>query len=107
METARDVAIIILSVTGTLFFAVLIVSLLWMAVSVKGLVTDVKGVVDEEVKPTLRSVKRGVDSMRGAATVAGSVGATAAGGNVGNAFRAFGLAMGARRVMGMMRNRGK
>ena len=104
MDTARDIVIILVSVIGTVFFAVLIVALLWIALSVKGLIRDVKGLVDEEVKPTLRSVREGVNSVRGAATVAGSVGASAAG---GNAFRAISLAMGARRVVNMVRNRGK
>ncbi|HEX5939765.1 MAG TPA: hypothetical protein VFZ12_05360 [Dehalococcoidia bacterium] len=104
METTRDIVIILLSLIGTMFFAVLIVSLVWIAFSVKGLVTDVKGLVDEEVKPTLRSVREGVNSMRGAASVAGSVGVNAAG---GKAVEAISLAMGVRRAMKMVRNRGK
>ena len=104
MDTTRDIVIILLSVIGTMFFAVLIVSLVWIAFSVKALITDVKVLVDDEVKPTLRSVREGVNSMRGAATVAGSVGVNAAG---GNAAKAISLAMGARRVMNMVRNRGK
>jgi hydroxymethylglutaryl-CoA reductase len=104
MDTTRDIVIILLSVIGTMFFAVLIVSLVWIAFSVKALITDVKVLVDDEVKPTLRSVREGVNSMRGAATVAGSVGVNAAGGNTA---KAISLAMGARRVMNMVRNRGK
>jgi hypothetical protein len=104
METARDIVIILLSVIGTIFFAVLIVSLLWIAVSVKSLIKDVRVLVDDEVKPTIRSVREGVNSVRAAAAVAGAAGVTAAGGNTA---RAFSLAMGARRVMNMVRNRGK
>jgi hypothetical protein len=104
METTRDIVIILLSVIGTLFFAVLIVSLVWITFSVKGLVQDVKGLVDEEVKPTLRSVREGVNSVRGAATVAGTASAAAVGGNT---LRAFNLAVEARRVLDMIRNRGR
>ena len=104
MDTARDVMIIVLSVIGTAFFAILIVMLIWVSLSVRGLIREVKGLVDDEVKPTLRSVREGVNSMRGAAATAGSVGGQAMGGNT---FRAFGLAMEARRLFGMMRNRVK
>jgi hypothetical protein len=94
--------IIIVSILGTIFFAILIVSLTMIFLSVRGLVGDVRVLVDEEVKPTLRAVKGGASSVKGAATVAASVGAATVG---GRAARAMGLAMAAKSVYGMVRGR--
>lgn len=104
MDTARDIMIILVSVFGTIFFVTMVIALAFIAFSIKGLVRDIKGLVDEEVKPTLRAARDSMNSVKGAAAVATSVGAASAG---GSAFRAVGLAMTARRVLGMVRSRNK
>lgn len=104
MDDVRDIMIILVSVFGTIFFVTMIVALVFIALSIKGLVGDIKGLVDDEVKPTLRAARASMNSVKGAAAVATSVGAASAG---GQAFRAVGLAMTARRIFGMVRNRGK
>jgi hypothetical protein len=104
MEEARDIAIIIVSVLGTLFFTILITTMGMTFLTLRGLVRDVRDVVDEEVKPTLHAVRDGVNSARAAGATVAGVGVTAAG---GNAAKAVTMAVAGRRILGMIRNRGK
>jgi hypothetical protein len=61
----RDVVIVVWGVISAIFFLVAIFVVALVGFSVKGLLSNVKGMMDESVKPTLASVKDAADTVRG------------------------------------------
>jgi hypothetical protein len=61
----RDVVIVIWGIISGLFFLVGIVVMMMVGFSVKGLLNKVHNLLDENVKPTLGSVKEAADTVRG------------------------------------------
>ena len=61
----RDVVIVIWGIISAVFFLVGIIVMLLVGLSVKGLLKKVHELLDENVKPTLGSVKEAADTVRG------------------------------------------
>ena len=61
----RDIVVIVWGIISALFFLVAIVVALMLGFSIKGLLKKVHGMLDENVKPTLSSVKEAADTVRG------------------------------------------
>jgi hypothetical protein len=61
----RDIVVIVWGIISAIFFFVAIIVALMIGFSVKGLLRKVHELVDENVKPTLGSVKEAADTLRG------------------------------------------
>ena len=97
----RDVVIIVWGVLGAIFFFVGLVVLLVVGLSAKGLMGTVKGLLNEDVKPALLSVREAADTVRGTTEF---VGKTA----VSPVVKAYGTYAGIKRGLGVLTNvRGK
>lgn len=62
---ARDVVVIVWGILGAVFFAAGIIVLLMVGLTLKNLIGKVNGMLDENVKPTLNSVKEAAETVRG------------------------------------------
>ncbi len=65
LSDVRDVIIIIYGIIGIIFFAVAVVVVLFVGLSAKGLFNYVKGLLNDDVKPALGSIKEAADTVRG------------------------------------------
>ena len=61
----RDVVIVVWGIISGLFFLIGIIVMAVVGFSVKGLLNKVNSLLDENVKPTLGSVKEAADTVRG------------------------------------------
>lgn len=61
----RDIVVIVWGIISAIFFFVAIIVTLMLGFSVKGLLSKVHEMLDENVKPTLGSVKEAADTVRG------------------------------------------
>jgi hypothetical protein len=61
----RDIVVIVWGVISAIFFFVAIIVAIVIGFSVKGLLKKVRELLDENVKPTLDSVKETADTIRG------------------------------------------
>ncbi len=65
LSDVRDVIIIIYGIIGIIFFAVAVVVALLVGFSAKSLFSYVKGLLNDDVKPALGSIKEAADTVRG------------------------------------------
>jgi len=72
----RDVVIVVWGVISAIFFLVAIFVVALLGFSVKGLLNNVKGMMDESVRPTLTSVKDAADTVRGTTEFVGRTAVT-------------------------------
>jgi hypothetical protein len=76
LSELRDVVIVVWGVISALFFLVAIFVVALVGFSVKGLLNNVKGMLDDSVKPTLTSVKDAADTVRGTTEFVGRTAVT-------------------------------
>lgn len=67
LSELRDVFIIVYGVLGIIFFVVATAVALVVGLTVKGLVQNLMGVIDESIKPAVSSLKETADTVRGTA----------------------------------------
>jgi hypothetical protein len=97
LADVRDVFIIIYGTLGIIFFVVGIVAAIIITMSVKSLLNTVKGMVDENVKPAVTSVRDAAETMKGTTDF---VGRSA----VAPIAKAYGAFAGVRRGLGVLGN---
>ena len=61
----RDIVVIVWGIISAVFFFIAIIVALMIGFSVKGLLKKVRELLDDNVKPTLDSVKEAADTVRG------------------------------------------
>ena len=61
----RDVIVIVYGVLGIIFFFVAIVMIVAVGLTVKGLIKNVNGLMNDSVKPALESVQDVANTVRG------------------------------------------
>src|SRR3954466_4859387 len=61
----RDVVVIIYGILGIIFFFVAIVMIVAVGLTVKGLIKNANGVLNDSVKPALSSVQEVANTVRG------------------------------------------
>jgi hypothetical protein len=61
----RDIVVIVWGIISAVFFLVGIIVAVVVGFSAKGLLSKVHSLLDEDVKPTLGSVKEAAETMRG------------------------------------------
>jgi hypothetical protein len=91
----RDVVIVVWGVISAIFFLVAIFVVALLGFSVKGLLNNVKGMMDESVKPTLTSVKDAADTVRGTTEFVGRTAVTPV-------VRAYGTVAGVKKGLGVL-----
>jgi hypothetical protein len=94
LADARDVVIIVYGIIGVIFFFVGLIVLLVVGLTVRGLLKNVQGLLNETVRPTVDSIKNAADTMRGTTEF---VGRTA----VSPIVRTYGLVAGVRKGVGV------
>lgn len=72
----RDIVVIVWGIISAIFFFVAIIVTLIIGFSVKGLLNKVNSLVDENVKPTLGSVKEAAETVRGTTEFVGKTAVT-------------------------------
>ena len=65
LADVRDVIIIVYGIIGIVFFAVAVIVALIIGFSAKSLFKYLRGLLDEDVKPTLGSIKDAAETVRG------------------------------------------
>ena len=65
LADVRDVIIIVYGIIGIVFFAVAVIVALIIGLSAKSLFKYLRGLLDEDVKPTLGSIKDAAETVRG------------------------------------------
>jgi hypothetical protein len=99
----RDVIIVIYGVLGIIFFFVAIVIIVAVGLTVKGLIKNVNGLINENVKPALASVQDAANTVRGTTDFVGRT-------TVTPIVKAYGMFAGVKRgasVLGGFARRGK
>lgn len=76
VEVIRDIVIIIYGILGILFLIVAIAVAAVLGFTVKGLIGQVRRLIDEDVKGTLQSVRGTAESVRGTADFVGQTAVT-------------------------------
>ena len=61
----RDVIVVIYGILGIIFFFVAIVMIVAVGLTVKGLIKNVNGLMNDSVKPALESVQEVANTVRG------------------------------------------
>ena len=72
----RDIVVIVWGIISAIFFLVGIVVAVVVGFSVKGLLKKVQSLLDEDVKPTLGSVKEAAETVRGTTEFVGKTAIT-------------------------------
>ncbi len=76
LADVRDVFIIIYGALGIIFFLAAIIVTVVVGMTVKGLIKDVRGTLDESVKPTLGSIQEAANTVRGTTEYVGRTAVT-------------------------------
>jgi hypothetical protein len=100
LEDLRDLIIVIWGILGIVFLAVAIVLGIVVGISARGLIGTVRGLLRDDVQPTLRSARQTVDSIRGTTSF---VADTA----VAPVIRVYGIISGIRRFLSVLIGFGK
>jgi hypothetical protein len=95
LEELRDLIIVIWGILGIVFLAVAIVLGLVVGLSARSLIATVRGVLRDDVQPTLRSARQTADSIRGTTSF---VADTA----VAPVIRVYGIFSGVRRFLSVL-----
>lgn len=61
----RDIVVIVYGILGIIFFFVAIVMIVAVALTTRGLIKNVNGLIDDSVKPALTTVQDVANSVRG------------------------------------------
>ena len=99
----RDVVIVVYGIIGVIFFFVGIVMIVAVGLTVKGLIKNVNGMLDENVKPALNSVQEVANTVRGTTDFVGRT-------TVAPIAKAYGMFAGVKKgasVLGGLTKRGK
>ena len=100
----RDIIIIIYGVAGIIFFLLAIIVTAMVGFSVKGLISYVRGMLDETVKPALVSVRDAANTVRGTSEYVGRTAVTP----IAKTYGAFaGVRRGLGILSGLNRSRGR
>ena len=65
LADARDIVVIVYGILGILFFFIGIIVALVLFFTIKGIAGSVRGLVNDQVTPTLNAVKETAQSIRG------------------------------------------
>ena len=91
----RDAFIIAYGVVGIVFFFVAAIITLVVGFAVRGLVRNVREILNDSVKPTLGSIKATADGVRGTTEFVSQT-------TIGPIIRAYGAFAGMRRALGVI-----
>ena len=91
----RDIVVIVWGIISAIFFFVAIVVALVIGFSVKGLMNKVNALLDENVKPTLGSVKEAAETVRGTTEFVGKTAVTPV-------VKAYGTVAGIKKGLGVL-----
>jgi hypothetical protein len=91
----RDVFIIIYSILGILFLIVLLALTVFIGLTVRGVIRQARGLIDQEIKPTLHSVRDTAESIKGTADFVGQTAVTPI-------IKTYSFVSGVRRGIGML-----
>lgn len=91
----RDIVVIVWGIISAIFFFAALIVVLMVGFSVKGLLKKVNELMDDNVKPTLGSVKEAADTVRGTTEF---VGKTA----VAPVVKAYGTVAGIKKGLGVL-----
>jgi hypothetical protein len=97
LADVRDVFIIIYGVLGILFFIVGIGAALIVAMSVKSLINTVRGMLDDNVRPAVTTVRDAADTIKGTSEFVGRS-------TVAPIAKAYGAFAGVRRGISVLSN---
>jgi SNF family Na+-dependent transporter len=95
LQDLRDVTIISFTIAGTVLFLIAIIFTVVIGWTTKSAVSKVKGVVSDNVQPTLENVRETTDSVRGTVAFVSDYAVTPV-------VRTYGIIAGARRFIAVL-----
>ena len=76
LADVRDVVVIIYGIIGIIFFFAALIVVLMLGFTLKGLLGNVRGLLDESVRPTMESIKGAAQTVRGTTEFVGRTAVT-------------------------------
>jgi hypothetical protein len=95
LADVRDVVVIIYGIIGIIFFFAALIVVLMLGFTLKGLLGNVRGLLDESVRPTMESIKGAAQTVRGTTEFVGRTAVTPIA-------RTYGVAAGVKKGIGVL-----